>query len=46
MRNRLLPESSEVARLLNSDPPPTFKCKVLPYLKSMNYDQPIDYRLY
>lgn len=48
MRNRLLPERSDLHKLMlnlqteNSNN----QCRVLPYLKSINYDQPIDYRLY
>jgi hypothetical protein len=48
MRNRLLPERSDLNQfMLNLQTEPrNNKCKVLPYLKSINYDQPIDYRLY
>ncbi len=48
MRNRLLPERSDLSQfMLNLQTENrNNKCKVLPYLKSINYDQPIDYRLY
>jgi hypothetical protein len=47
MRNRL-PEHPELTKLLlNLEPHHRANnCKVLPYLKSINCHQPIDYRLY
>jgi hypothetical protein len=48
MRSRPACDPNDLSRVIfNLDghhhPP---KCKVLPYLRTINYDQPIDYRIY
>jgi hypothetical protein len=47
MRNRLADPNDLNRIILHLDAHPTpAKCKVFPYLRSMNLDQPIDYRIY
>lgn len=48
MRNRPPCDTNDISRVifnLDAHQHPA-KCKVLPYLRTVNYDQPIDYRIY